>query len=995
MKKLNSFTSFFQDLPVLTNKVKLSRSLRLILALVFGFIIVLSSGLTFPERSKVQAASSLRPQSEVITQSTRLDHTDSPTLTIRDNGLVIDQLLTNVDNDQVASSTLVISFPSPLNTIDVGLQGDFEPQTPITLYTNEDARYPGYNEDSVVKLKPNNSQNYEVSQEILLRSDLNCALVIFTIENRSATPLLGGRLMWLLDLDAGRDPISDTAEYDPTQQIIYHTEYTTNNPKLGYSVGFKVEEGELLSYGISTEIDNDYPDPNDDNKLQATLAKDIPTFSISILNSAENLVSWQVVKIPDLSRGQAGRVVFSLCVESLAGPPNAEAQAKQKMFNNFNSIGPIHSGGDVTISKYSSANTVIPGQPLTFTLVYTNLGPGTVTGVQITDDIPEDKLTQIDYTFAGPVITQVGNIEYDWQVADLAPGEGGVITVTGTVKPALPPSTINNEVNISANNGILSNDNTGNNTASVTVPIELLMVSFISGTYSVDEGSGSATVGLKLNQPPPIAVTVGYSTTNGTATASEDYTGIKGSVTFSPGEAEKTFTIDITQDPFDEEDETITLTITHPIHGVLPIPPSTAILTITDDDPQPSLFIEDAVDVLEGNDAEQSHAFFPLQLTQKSGKPIIVQYKTIDDSAKGSDNDFISKTGTITIAPGMKTQTIPIIIVGDNKDEDDEECFSIELISITNATIGHRLADGKILDDDALPIISISEATSVTEGREGETRQAQFTVTLAPVSGREVRAFYTTADGKAEAGKDYIPKSGQLIFNPELNETTKQISIDVKGDNDIEGVESFFVEITNVINATPNITKAEGKIVENVIYLPLVMKNSVMAPDLIVDIKPDHVDNNLEVIIRNIGNTPVIDGFWVDVYINPTAIPQVNQSWGEVSTHGLAWGVNTDIPVNGTLTLRIGDKYYFPNFPISNPPNSLPIGTILYAQVDSLANDQTTYFGKVLENHEIIGAPYNNLKTKTINSTSLDLIVPLSVNNKMQSSLYNDLPPRD
>jgi hypothetical protein len=103
-----------------------------------------------------------------------------------------------------------------------------------------------------------------------------------------------------------------------------------------------------------------------------------------------------------------------------------------------------------------------------------------------------------------------------------------------------------------------------------------------------------------------------------------------------------------------------------------------------------------------------------------------------------------------------------------------------------NATIA---ADGTatITDDDALPKLSVDDP-SVAEGT-GGTTTVVFTVTLAPVSGRQVRVGYATTNGTAVAPDDYAAASGTLTFAK--GETTKQVSVTVVADSLTEGDETF------------------------------------------------------------------------------------------------------------------------------------------------------------------------------------------------------------
>ena len=87
---------------------------------------------------------------------------------------------------------------------------------------------------------------------------------------------------------------------------------------------------------------------------------------------------------------------------------------------------------DVEIAKSSQPPTLKVGDALTYTLVYRNNGPCKVAGVVITDIVPIT-LTDASYTYTGAIITSTGDISYTWQVKDLSPGEGGVITIAGIV----------------------------------------------------------------------------------------------------------------------------------------------------------------------------------------------------------------------------------------------------------------------------------------------------------------------------------------------------------------------------------------------------------------------------------------------------------------------------------------------------------------------------------------------------------------------------------
>jgi hypothetical protein len=95
------------------------------------------------------------------------------------------------------------------------------------------------------------------------------------------------------------------------------------------------------------------------------------------------------------------------------------------------------------------------------------------------------------------------------------------------------------------------------------------------------------------------------------------------------------------------------------------------------------------------------------------------------------------------------------------------------------------------------PIITFTDA-SVTEGDRG-IRTITFTVALSRASGLPVSVNYGTVDGTAKAGEDYEAASGTLVFAP--GETTKTITIVIKGDKEKEGKETFFLKLWQADNA--------------------------------------------------------------------------------------------------------------------------------------------------------------------------------------------------
>jgi hypothetical protein len=129
------------------------------------------------------------------------------------------------------------------------------------------------------------------------------------------------------------------------------------------------------------------------------------------------------------------------------------------------------------------------------------------------------------------------------------------------------------------------------------------------------------------------------------------------------------------------------------------------------------------------------------------------------------------------------------------------------------------------------------------------------------------------------------------------------------------------------------------------LYLPVIIKNYIYGPDLVIDSLSSDATGP-QVVIRNAGNAPVTDAFWVDVYFDPTTTPSLNQPWDSLAPAGAAWGITADLPAGDTLTLTVGDAYYFPQYSSAGFPADVPV----YGYVDSV--NYATGYGNVWESDE-------------------------------------------
>jgi serralysin len=182
---------------------------------------------------------------------------------------------------------------------------------------------------------------------------------------------------------------------------------------------------------------------------------------------------------------------------------------------------------------------------------------------------------------------------------------------------------------------------------------------------------------------------------------------------------------------------------------------------------------------------------------------VTVQYATADGTATVADNDYIPNSAlTVTFAPGETSKQVIIPVVGDSKVEGSETFFVNLTNASANASISDTQGQATVNNDDtanSTPLIKINNVAK-KEGGSGVSTTFTFTVSLSNSSTKTVTVNYATASGTASSSSDYTSKTGTLTFTP--GQTSKTISVTVKGDTSFEPDESFFVNLSSATNAT-------------------------------------------------------------------------------------------------------------------------------------------------------------------------------------------------
>lgn len=338
---------------------------------------------------------------------------------------------------------------------------------------------------------------------------------------------------------------------------------------------------------------------------------------------------------------------------------------------------------------------------------------------------------------------------------------------------------------------ILDDDGAGSNAAL-----------FVSDPVVVedDKGTKTAVFEVRLSEAPSSALTVDYVTKNGSASAGEDYVATSGSVTFNAGQEVAYVSVEVKGDKLSEVTEFFDLVVTPRKGTSLGTEGLAGTATILDDDTGDGPVIS----IANGVATEARNVVFAVTLSEPATDAVTVDYKVLPNGS-AYDGDFnyalshSYNAGTVTFAAGETTAFISISTAHDYLDERDES-FTLQLFNASqNAALagGSEVlrATGVILDDDGSGSnadLFVSDPILI-EGDRG-TQIAVFELRLTEPASASFTVDYTTKDGSATSGQDYVATSGSLTF--EEGQQTAYVSVDIKGDKLSETTEFFDLVVT-------------------------------------------------------------------------------------------------------------------------------------------------------------------------------------------------------
>jgi hypothetical protein len=312
-------------------------------------------------------------------------------------------------------------------------------------------------------------------------------------------------------------------------------------------------------------------------------------------------------------------------------------------------------------------------------------------------------------------------------------------------------------------------------------------IAFVESGQTVDESAGEIRVLLQLTAATDKTVSIPFSL-DGTSIPGDDYTVSGSPVVILPGYTTAEIMVTIIDDDVDEDTETAVLIMGSPSNAIKGNP-FTHIMNIEDNDdpPEVSFLLPDQ------SFPEDVDNLALLQLSHPSSKDIIVDFDTAGLAQRGVDYTILSSPITI---PALDT-TFPIVVdvVDDLIDEEDEP-FSITLLSAVNATIGSPAVHiYTILDNDDPPDVFFTwEEQSGDETVGTMTVELQLTIE----SSKDITVPFILG-GSATRDVDYTIDTTPILIP--AGAVTASMLITVIPDIEDEEDETITLMIQNPTNA--------------------------------------------------------------------------------------------------------------------------------------------------------------------------------------------------
>ena len=326
--------------------------------------------------------------------------------------------------------------------------------------------------------------------------------------------------------------------------------------------------------------------------------------------------------------------------------------------------------------------------------------------------------------------------------------------------------------------------------------IELpVTATFDAAAYGSDEG-GSVDVTVTLGDYFEKTVTLPLTVTGVGGATAADYSGVPSELVFAPGETTKTFTVELTDDDVDDDDESVTLSF-----GTLPSAVKeggdheTAIVAIRDDD-DPEVEVEFGAATYSAD--EGGSTTVAVTLSADPERTVAIPLTTTGQGGV-SAADYSGVPASVTFNTGETSKTFTFSATDDAVDDDDES------VKLTFGTLPDRVSEGTeaettvSIGDDDDPHVDVEFGAATYSADEGGT--VTVTVTLSADPERTITILLIKTEQGGVASDDYSGIPASVTFNS--GETSKTFTFSAtqdEVDDDDEGVKLTFETLSDRVS---------------------------------------------------------------------------------------------------------------------------------------------------------------------------------------------------
>ncbi|MDB6032927.1 MAG: hypothetical protein JWM16_3265 [Verrucomicrobiales bacterium] len=311
-------------------------------------------------------------------------------------------------------------------------------------------------------------------------------------------------------------------------------------------------------------------------------------------------------------------------------------------------------------------------------------------------------------------------------------------------------------------------------------------IQFSTRAISVNETSPVVNLTVTRVLGGASGVTVNYAAFNGTAVNEQDFNLVAGTLTFGSNELSKVITFPLLNDALAEGNETFTVSLSNPFGGAILGANSNIVVTIVDD--ESSIQFSSATYT---NSEGLLRVNITVQRLGPTATPASVDYFTMDDTA--SNLDYQAKAGHLSFGPGLTSQTISLVLSNDTIVE-GQESFQVCLTNVVGALFGPRTNATVYINDNDLGGAIQFSATNYTIAE--SLANATVTISRSGGAASAVTVDFTTLDGTAIDGQDYVNSTRTIMFN--ANEVTKTVLIPIRNNALDEPNKTVNLRLSNV-----------------------------------------------------------------------------------------------------------------------------------------------------------------------------------------------------